>query len=465
MNTIPEEVITVGNTDNGNIITMRFKNAQASNLYGLFEVRQSVNGAPSYVVLAASRSTYGAESDNTNDFTFNITQDGYWKLIDTKLSLVYDGSTTPGTFYLGDGMLSIENNAVVLKTTSDDGVVDVVNTPGAEGYDSQTVFAAFNAAGNYYTFDENAGTTHTNALRENGTKVIATFNVVTTVDGNEFKSNVTDTGVFMQTHTHALGLTVTDFTGASVLESATWTVTRKGGTSKTYGGYTYDDDDQSAVINSNNDISNGTLNVSLTIAGEHVSDITYTVKGVTQTISNKELPIIAVSSTAPSVKITAISNDGNHNSKWGYTTSGNWIKSYTFKHQTVTSSISADGYSATIYAVSQVDNSLNKWARYTQPTLSITAYNVGECDSATLTLPKGDTGADIAYVFTAGGEKKMTLGSLSETWVGAHRCNYYIGHGKQEITEMILKKDGIEYTVKLDNKLTIDNPTLNKAYN
>jgi hypothetical protein len=92
-------------------------------------------------------------------------------------------------------------------------------------------------------------------------------------------------------------------------------------------------------------------------------------------------------------------------------------------------------------------------------------YNIGKCDSAKLTLLKGDSGSNIDYVFTDNTSETATLGSISDVWVGAHRCTYYMGHGKQEITQMILEKDGKKYTVTLDNKLTIDNPTLNKAYN
>ena len=478
VNTIPEEVITVGNTDNGNIITMRFKNAQASNLYGLFEVRQSVNGAPSYVVLAASRSTYGAESDNTNDFTFNITQDGYWKLIDTKLSLVYDGSTTPGTFYLGDGMLSIENNAVVLKTTSDDGVVDVVNTPGAEGYDSQTVFAAFNAADGYYTFDENAGTTHTNALREDGTKVISEIYVTYGGNYDSTKSG----NAFLVPYTNAIsGLTVTfeDFEHKAIngvdIENVHLTVAYRGGSKdnggyestelKTYTGFVvgFSSTDGKTYTSENHD---------LLYAGNYIVEFSYTIDGVT-TKNPSACPWstnVSVHSVTPSVVVTGVSNKDTEidtQITWQEKSSiiGRKSLSYTFSNPN-TNTIT-DGVNVTVYA--QATKSGTGDATFNRPTLKFKASGIDSFSTVKFTIPAGSAKAIDVTLNGTTESSDYTLGSTfqvvskggSFSWAYiTYSVSGYKGHGEDvRIETVTITKGGIAYTVTLDNPIIINNPS------
>ena len=186
----------------------------------------------------------------------------------------------------------------------------------------------------------------------------------------------------------------------------------------------------------------GTYNYTLVV---HTAGNTYTFAGT---------DVLTVWSKAPTAKITAISPQGEHDGYWYFTSTGNWIKNYTFHAQKRTS-VKTD-YSATIYPIAKVDNSINKWARYTQlPQATIEVYNIGSCDSAMLEL--GTSGIVFEY---APGDTSDTksFGSTADQWVGAHRCTSYTGSGQHTIRQMILKIDEIKFTVDLSNPITFNCP-------
>lgn len=466
VDTIPEEVVTVGNTDNGNIITMRFKNAQASTLYGLFEKRMSENGTPEYVVLAANRTTVGAESDNTNDFTFNITEDGYWKLVETKLSLVYDD--TEDKFYLGDGKLSVDEHNNVIFKDSEGNPVDTEE----EGF---SVESAFDAAGNYYTFDEELPDDYTQ------TKVVAKFTVTPTISNKQFD------GAFMQTHDVTLGLKVTDFANEVIaLDSATWMLIKDAGTALEYGGYTYSGDTTpNVIVNDSNKtmtLTNGigALTATLEIAGSYTSNISYTldIDGDGAIAENEQFTVkmddkIIVQSVKPNVTVTGVSNqDTEINTKltWKQKTGTGYKRlDYTFSE---TRKNQIDGFEVTVYAKASEDGEScgTGDAGFTRPTLKFKASGVSESATVKFTIPKGDASAINVTLNGTAESSEIKLGSINQVysldgyraWVISvtYTAFGYQGHGNEAKIETItITQDGVVYTVTLDNPIVINNPS------
>ena len=464
---VPESVVTAGgNEDNGNIITMRFKNAQASTLYGLFEKRMSENGTPEYVVLAANRTTVGAESDNTNDFTFNITEDGYWKLVETKLSLVYDD--TEDKFYLGDGKLSVDEHNNVIFKDSEGNPVDTEE----EGF---SVESAFDAAGNYYTFDEELPDDYTQ------TKVVAKFTVTPTISNKQFD------GAFMQTHDVTLGLKVTDFANEVIaLDSATWMLIKDAGTALEYGGYTYSGDTTpNVIVNDSNKtmtLTNGigALTATLEIAGSYTSNISYTldIDGDGAIAENEQFTVkmddkIIVQSVKPNVTVTGVSNqDTEINTKltWKQKTGTGYKRlDYTFSE---TRKNQIDGFEVTVYAKASEDGEScgTGDAGFTRPTLKFKASGVSESATVKFTIPKGDASAINVTLNGTAESSEIKLGSINQVysldgyraWVISvtYTAFGYQGHGNEAKIETItITQDGVVYTVTLDNPIVINNPS------
>lgn len=462
---IPEKVITVGDAEEGNIITMRFKNAQASTLYGLFEVTDG-NGNKNYTVLAANRTTVGAESENTNDFTFNITQDGYWKLIDTKLSLVYDDKTE--IFYLGDGMLSAESANVVLKTKDGDAEVEVVNVIGAQGYDSEKVLSAFNAAGNYYEVEENLPGDYTN------TKVIAKFNVTHNLgaSGGVDTDYGNDTDVFMTSYTlNGIKVSVFDFEGKAVTETVNWTMYKALGSTLQYGGYTYDNDNDTTPVEytlTTSDGVNYTFSPTLTIAGRYVSEVMFEVNGVQHSI---EVADIIIDTATPSVAVTAVSNQDTKITTTITYKENNSSLDYTFGGEQTNTISNSDKIEVWAYAESGDSNLIggNSDAGFVCPELTFTASGISNSTTVKFDIPKGEAAKSVTVTLTGTSAGKSKLGvtekHVSKTFdvcgVGLTTFDLYKyrGHGTQTISNIRLTYGGVDYTVTLDKPIVIHNPS------
>ncbi len=222
--------------------------------------------------------------------------------------------------------------------------------------------------------------------------------------------------------------------------------------------------------------TNGTFSVSQS-QSMHAGlyDISIIVDGATAKIADKcmvngqlltgtTLPMVTVRTEKPTAVITAISPTGSNPTKITYTTkslsfgrgteptftaTGNQTSSYT-------------DYTATIYAVATADNSTQRHGSFTKPTLTITVAGIDSTWTASMVLPGGSADA-LTLSRTGNGTIKATLGKVSQikswtsNWVLKHSLDAYYGHGTQTITTMTVTKEGVSYTVTLDNPIVINN--------
>lgn len=179
-------------------------------------------------------------------------------------------------------------------------------------------------------------------------------------------------------------------------------------------------------------------------------------------------PKIEIKSVAPSVTITGISPTGSNPTKITYTTKSLSLGRGTEPTFTATGNqtSSYSAYEATLYAVATADNSTQRHGSFTQPKLTITVAGVDSSCSVSMTLPAGSASA-VTFSRTGNGAITQTLGSVAQinSWktnwgIYTHTLSAYYGHGTgQKIETMTVVKNGVTYTVYLENPLTINNPS------
>lgn len=366
------------------------------------------------------------------------TQDGNWQLVAVKVSNYYDqeGNLVETPTYDEDGN----------KISGDEMVIDLT------------------ARAVYYT-----------------TKVVATINVVFDSFDDDYE------GTFLQSHSvTGLAATVTDFENhplddaiLSMLSEITVTLTYDRGTSKTYGGYT-------AEVTNGLNLTTGTNVPAITITlipgetyandGQFVQDSTavsllyagsYTATasgGIAFTSTN--LPTFTVTSTTPSVTITAMTPTGSNPTKITYTTKKNWNGTQPTFTATGNQSSSFTKYEATVYAVATADNDTQRHGGFTQPKLTLTVAGVDSSCSVSVVLPGGSAN-EVTFTRTGNGTIQQTLGKVSQinSWSEwafvtlTHTLSAYYGHGTQKIETMTVTKDGVTYTITLEKPLEITNPS------
>ena len=298
-------------------------------------------------------------------------------------------------------------------------------------------------------------------------------NVKLQIDGE----NEDLTGSFLETKTTTkpIEIQITDQNGDTLkldVSDITLNYVLEANSYATYGGYTADhltdqsgDGENDTYTLTSNDHEHYTLDhVTLVYAGKYVPNaMSFTVGGQSYSYSRNDLsqigmPEYTLTTTKPTAKITAHTPTGTYATKITWTTSWTTPKFTAGTDQTSSHS----DYSATLYAKAAADNSgLSKHGTFTQPTLTITVAGMGYADKATLTLPAGSA-SEIVYEYSADGSVEKTLGSIAtiKTWAwGLHYLQGYTGHGSVNIETMTLTKDGITYTVTLDNPLVITNPS------
>ncbi len=203
---------------------------------------------------------------------------------------------------------------------------------------------------------------------------------------------------------------------------------------------------------------NPTLSYTITVPGAE--------KGQTVELTTIEnAPVVEVWSIKPSAKITAVSPTAAINTKLTYTT--DWKGTPTFTaSESKTNSLSA--YAATLYASATVDNggswgAGNRHGFFAEPSITITIYGAADGYTVNMTLPAGSATTAIDFSRTGNGTINKEIGNVStiETFgIGSrHYLEGYTGHGSVSITTMTLTKDGVTYTVTLDNPLVINNPS------
>ncbi len=262
-----------------------------------------------------------------------------------------------------------------------------------------------------------------------------------------------------------LKITITDFEhmaiqGYSVAPAVTLTW---GGEDVQYGGYdgaTHGGDQ--VTLTRVNDTTYTFDYSKFQIAGTYRLDLSFTADG--KAYQSKEdskykdgLATYEVWSVKPTVTITNVSNkDKSINTQITWTTS---LGRPTFTAKT--SQINThDNYSATLYAQATADNSgVARHGYLAEPKLTITFGNIPSTCTASVTLPAG-TAKAIEFSRTGSGDVEKEIGKTETLKTfGLSYAEKYTGHGTVEITTMTLTKDGVTYTVTLDNKLTITNPS------
>ena len=203
--------------------------------------------------------------------------------------------------------------------------------------------------------------------------------------------------------------------------------------------------------------------VSLLYAGSYTATAS---GGIAFTPSN--LPTFTVTSETPSVTITAMTPTGSNPTKVTYTTKSvsNWLGGGTQPTFTATGNQSSSftTYEATVYAVATADNSTQRHGGFTQPKLTLTVAGVDSSCSVSVVLPGGSAN-EVTFTRTGNGTIQQTLGKVSQikSWTSnlvlTHTLDAYYGHGTQTIETMTVTKDGVAYTVTLENPLVITNPS------
>ncbi len=204
--------------------------------------------------------------------------------------------------------------------------------------------------------------------------------------------------------------------------------------------------------------------ISVPYAGSYMlTSVVYEINGVSYKMTNggeyplpTGAPTIELSSVAPSVKISAITNTGTLSIYDGSSLKSGY-----------TPSISDDKFSATVYFSASEGTGCGTVINYTRPTVTLQLLNKGNAESASLAfIKKSDSSTALVY------SNDTHTGTF--TWSGSTTtCKRNIGYYKSKTAAtddktvagtitadtLILKNSaGVEFQVKLENSITINNP-------
>lgn len=258
------------------------------------------------------------------------------------------------------------------------------------------------------------------------------------------------------------------------------------GNSATHGGYSFGDEQYTAVMTtaglsldgkktiSLQKISDGVWGVqnteTIVLAGTYSATMMYTLSDGTVINGGTNANLLTVQSATPSATITNISPTNSNPTSITYTTSsvsflqGGGTRPTFTASTPLPSSFDSNKNQAILYAVATVDNSTQCHGSFTQPTLTITIAGVNSDCAVSLTLPGGSS-SEIEFARTGNGEITKTLGTVSQirTWTSnivlKHTLNAYYGHGEQTIRTMTVTMDDVMYTVTLEKPIDINNPS------
>ena len=170
---------------------------------------------------------------------------------------------------------------------------------------------------------------------------------------------------------------------------------------------------------------------------------------------------IVVTSTAPSVKISAITPTGSVNAYVSHSRSGLFNRNVTIKTTPYTAS-KTDTTANVCYLSSKADYGLASYCNLTQPTVTISLSNIGNAKEATLSFGESaliyDSNAGTTtspYTWTANGACKRYIGTFQSVWGGDDSRTVA---GTITATVLTLKdSSGNTYTVDITD-ITINNP-------
>lgn len=446
---VEDSVIAINEGDDTETITLMFEHAESAGvIYGKFS--KTVEGITTFYIVEGSNT-----NTTPNYYTFTLPRvDGYWKLEAVKMQNVYDGKI----FYTADS--EKEYQAIVASDVeyTEDAISDAFDNAG---YDTD---------GNNYYYEVVMTDAQKAELTE--TKVIAKIH--TTYSGEY--SDLFEGKAFMVPYTGAipsLSVTFTDFEGEVITGISNvkldFIYTAQDG------GYTSDylaNENVGFVINftssDNKNFTSGSRD--LLYAGTYTVKFSYIYNGHTEepVMPDGWHSSVKVKSVAPSVKITGISPTGSNPAKITYTTKSSLFGTSPTFTATGNQNSSYTLYSATVYAVATADNDSQKHGGFTQPKLTITVDGVDGNSTVSFILPAGDANA-ITFSRTGNGAITKTLGSVSQikSWdeklfgIGyTHTLSAYYGHGNNAVIDkMTIVRNGVTYTVTLDNPITINNPS------
>ena len=323
-------------------------------------------------------------------------------------------------------------------------------------------------------------------------------------DTKEGKPAVTDElelggGAFMSTAsaTKAITVLITDQDG-NTLDTSYVTVTApkityqyEANSSQTYGGYLASSENVASkeLTGTTTDGETFTMPLlSFDYAGQYVA--TSMTFGVTSELTSQsfeytseqafvitkpkpilDMPMYIMKTIVPSAQFTTGTPSGSNNTQLTWTLSSG--KPNFSATAAMTSSVTA--YSATLYAVPTVDNNTQAHGSFTLPTLAMQMNNVPDGYTASITFAANGNASAITYSRSGSGAiSAKSLGSKAEIkkwttkWMYVitltHTMDAYYGLGNQTINTMTLTKDGVTYTIYLENPLVLNNPnSVNKT--
>ena len=444
-------------------ITVTFAEAPAAEAVALF-VNQATNEE-------LEVQGTGAGDETAKMFTFAIPEsdsgeyDGTWVLKSVGLSGVY----VDGTYYDGEGEGSLYEAPKLVQT---------LNYSAADNTSNVTFSLLTKVNVKFVDVFATANPLGFSATDTSGSMQVGWFG----------KNNSSVTGTFLQTHTVAAGKLQVVFTdGAGNVIDPNFVISDvklmyKYVTNTKYGGYTtgtlangvvagsytFDATGDGKTYQTNGAMSfqyaaryEPTLSYKITVPGAEGKEIVISTFAVDQ-----NAPVVEVWSKAPSVTISAITPTGNNPAEITYTTESISTCEGGGTRPTFTATGNKESkstvYEATLYAVATVDNSTQRHGSFTQPTLTVTIAGVGTNDTVSFILPAGSASA-ITFSRTGNGTIKQTLGTVSQisSWTShvalTHTLDAYYGHGDQTIETITVTRNGIAYTITLENSITIHN--------
>ena len=465
---LPTEVITIGDNPAAKV-GVNLENAKSAVVYGLFAHIDKTGIKHNYIIEALRSDIVENTDGSTNtNYIFTIPKnDGYWKLTDIKVTKIAYTDENGNISFLKEDPFTEESTGIF----TDNEKAEAVQINDLSVWNNNESNAKYYSP--QVNWDEEYA--KISGMNANGTKVVATYVIshnigkdggVATVYG---KTGDKITAAFLESFDiNAIEFTITDFEGKYIANSVELSLQKYVSSTLINGGYTYSSTSEvettaiTTTVNSDNTKFTGNT-LKLNVAGTYTPVVK--IMFIDGSDVSIELPSLNVYSVTPSVSITAVSPSGSQNAYVSHSRSGRVNQYCTIKTTSYTAGITNSGTVANVCYIGSIETvnvliTKYQYTNLTQPTVTISASNLGGASSATLSF--GQT----AKIY----DKKEGRTVTPYSWTKDGECIRYIGDytaatgadesraiaGTLTATELVLTYNGVEYMVPVS--ITINNP-------
>ena len=274
-------------------------------------------------------------------------------------------------------------------------------------------------------------------------KVVQTVTVDFTSGPNSTnfgKTGNTVDGVFMQSYDiNTLQVKITDFEGKSIASDLKMTITYKNNTSQSYGGYTNNDLENSAIVyesvlapNADGTVFTQATPIKLYYAGQYTTTFSFKLNGVTASLSNDgvtvlgSIPQFTVSSVHPKLVIDSVIPGHNETyntlNREGSTSSVKTTLDLTTNKITVFPDVAVTSGCSPSMTVNR------------QAQVKLRLDNMGNASGAFLEFGIVDDSADSVYLYTPEGVQDNGFGWTSGSALSTRNVGYYQSGGCSSIS-------------------------------